>query len=100
MYYRKKTRKLMQCANWSKVPCPLFLRTALWDGRGKAQADPGKKQETTTEDLCIGFLEKFSKGLEYVRSLGFEDQPDYNHLYNLLSRVLGKAGEASDSEFD
>jgi hypothetical protein len=39
-----------------------------------------KKQEITTGDLYASFPEEFSKGLEYVRSLRFEDQPDYNHL--------------------
>ncbi|KAJ4307297.1 Palmitoylated plasma membrane-bound casein kinase [Collariella sp. IMI 366227] len=59
-----------------------------------------KKQETTTNDLCAGFPEEFSEGLEYVRGLRFEDQPDYNHIQDLLSRVLRKAGEVDDGEFD
>jgi casein kinase 1 len=59
-----------------------------------------KKQETTTSELYTSFPEEYSKGLEYVRGLRFEDQPDYNHLQDLLSRVLGRAGEVNDSEFD
>ncbi len=84
-----------------------FLRGSLpWQGikaatnEEKRKRIGEKKQETTTGDLCAGFPEEFSKGLEYVRGLGFEDQPDYNHLQDLLSRVLGKAGEVDDGEFD
>ena len=84
-----------------------FLRGSLpWQGMKAATNEEKrkrigeKKQEITTDDLYAGFPEEFSKGLEYVRGLGFEDQPDYNHLQDLLSRVLGKAGEVDDGEFD
>ena len=84
-----------------------FLRGSLpWQGMKAATNDEKRKRigekklEITTGDLYAGFPEEFSKGLEYVRGLGFEDQPDYNHLQDLLSRVLGKAGEVDDGEFD
>jgi serine/threonine protein kinase len=84
-----------------------FLRGNLpWQGMNattdeeKRKRIGEKKQETTTSDLCAGFPEGFSKGLEHVRSLGFEDQPDYNRLQNLLSGVLEVVGEVDDGEFD
>ncbi len=87
--------------------CLFFLRGDLpWQGTKGATNEEKrkrigeKKQETTTGDLCAGFPEGFSKGLEYVRGLGFKDQPDYNRLQGLLSGVLAKAGEVDDGEFD
>ncbi|KAK0744819.1 kinase-like domain-containing protein [Apiosordaria backusii] len=59
-----------------------------------------KKQQATIDDLCAGFPEEFAKCLRYIRGLGFEDQPDYDHLQNLLSQVLKDAGEVDDDEFD
>ncbi len=84
-----------------------FLRGSLpWQGMKAATNEEKrkrigeKKQEITTGDLYAGFPEEFSKGLEYVRGLGFEDQPDYNHLQDLLSRVLpGGPIAASSSSF-
>ena len=59
-----------------------------------------KKQQTTIDNLCAGFPEEFARCLRYVRGLGFEDQPNYDHLQNLLSRALENAGEVDDGEFD
>ncbi len=57
-----------------------FLRgNLLWQGMKAATNEEKrkrigeKKQETMTSDLYASFLEEFSKGLEYVCSLGFED---------------------------
>jgi len=59
-----------------------------------------KKQQTAVDDLCAGFPEESAECLRCVRGLGFEDRPDYNHLQDLLSRVLENAGEADDGGFD
>jgi casein kinase 1 len=59
-----------------------------------------KKQQTTSADLCAGFPAEFAEGLQYIRSLGFKDQPDYNRLQGLLSQVLTNASEVDDGEFD
>jgi casein kinase 1 len=56
------------------------------------------KQRTTIENLCKGFPE-FASYLEYVRSLGFKDEPDYQHLQVILTDALKNAGQ-SDKKFD
>ncbi|KAK0744785.1 kinase-like domain-containing protein [Apiosordaria backusii] len=63
-----------------------FLRGSLpWQGtkasknKKKHTRIGEKKQQATIDDLCAGFPEEFAKCLRYIRGLGFEDQPDYDH---------------------
>jgi len=43
-----------------------------------------KKSLITAEDLCEGLPPVFSKFIIYVRSLGFKEKPDYEHLRTIL----------------
>jgi casein kinase 1 len=38
--------------------------------------------------------------LSYVRNLGFEDEPDYNYLRDLFTKVLRDTGELEDGIYD
>ena len=87
--------------------CLYFLRGSLPWQRMKASSNEekykqvgDKKEETTIDDLSTGFPVEFAECLRYVRHLGFDDQPDYEHLQNLLSQVLEGAGEVDDGKFD
>jgi casein kinase 1 len=44
--------------------------------------------------------EEFNKYLSYVRNLGFEDTPDYDHLRELFTQALKNTGEVEDGEYD
>lgn len=43
-----------------------------------------KKLSTTAEELCKGLPVPFCKFVAYVRSLGFEQKPDYQYLQSIL----------------
>lgn len=44
--------------------------------------------------------EEFGIYLSYVRKLGFEENPDYDFLRELFSKVLKNIGEVDDGVFD
>ncbi|KAK5110145.1 bifunctional choline kinase/ethanolamine kinase cki1 [Meristemomyces frigidus] len=84
-----------------------FLRGGLpWQGlkaatnKQKYEKIGEKKQTTTLKDLCEGFPEELITYLSYVRNLGFEDTPDYDFLRDLFTRMIQKAGEVEDGEYD
>ncbi|KAF1820292.1 kinase-like protein [Dissoconium aciculare CBS 342.82] len=84
-----------------------FLRGGLpWQGlkaatnKQKYEKIGDKKQTTAIKDLCEGFPEEFNKYLSYVRNMGFEDTPDYDHLRDLFTRALQQTGEVEDGEYD
>lgn len=84
-----------------------FLRGGLpWQGlkaatnKQKYEKIGEKKQSTSIAELCEGYPEEFSKYLTYVRSLGFEDTPDYDYLRDLFTQALKNAGEVEDGEYD
>lgn len=43
-----------------------------------------KKLSTTAEELCKGLPVPFCKFVVYVRSLGFDQKPDYQYLHSIL----------------
>jgi casein kinase 1 len=47
-----------------------------------------KKMSITAEELCEGLPPPFSKFVIYVRSLGFDKEPDYDRLQTILSDCL------------
>lgn len=44
--------------------------------------------------------DEFGIYLNYVRKLGFEENPDYDFLRDLFTKVLKNAGEVEDGVFD
>lgn len=84
-----------------------FLRGGLpWQGlkaatnKQKYEKIGEKKQSTPISELCEGFPEEFAIYMNYVRKLGFEEQPDYDFLRELFSKVLRASGEVDDGIFD
>jgi casein kinase I family protein HRR25 len=59
-----------------------------------------KKMTTTTEVLCQGLHPEFAIYLNYVRSLGFEDDPDYTYLHKLFRCLFVAEGFKHDYVFD
>ena len=47
-----------------------------------------KKTSVTVEELCAGLPSPFSKFVTYVRSLGFDQKPDYQYLHSILLQCL------------
>jgi hypothetical protein len=46
------------------------------------------KQVTTAKTLCRGLPQPFIKFFQHIRSLGFEDKPDYRYLHSLLAQCI------------
>eukprot|EP00250_Pteridium_aquilinum_P017472 c23645_g1_i3 orf=1102-1800(-) len=84
-----------------------FLRGNLpWQGMKAAQKKWKdemvfkKKMETSVEALCEGHPSEFATYLNYCRSLGFEDRPDYDYLKKLFRDLYISQGFQSDNIFD
>lgn len=52
-----------------------------------------KKMATPTESLCKGFPTEFVVFFQYVRSLRFDDKPDYAYLRKLFRDLFVREGE-------
>jgi len=59
-----------------------------------------KKKNTSPEDLCAGFPVEFTQYITYCRNLAFEQEPDYNYLKSLFSKIMTIYGNQYDNEFD
>ena len=52
-----------------------------------------KKMATPTEVLCKGFPTEFVVYFQYVRSLRFDDKPDYSYLRKLFRDLFVREGK-------
>lgn len=85
-----------------------FLRGNLpWQGLPAKTKDEKyrkikeKKIETPIDQLCAGFPEEFATYLQYVRSLRFQDRPDYAYLRGLFQeRYIAEGFDKGPKEFD
>lgn len=85
-----------------------FLRGNLpWQGLPAKTKDEKyrkikeKKIETSIDTLCNGFPEEFATYLQYVRSLRFQDRPDYAYLKGLFSeRYAAEGYDKEEKTFD
>ncbi|KAM6504402.1 kinase-like protein [Amanita muscaria] len=84
-----------------------FLRGGLpWQGlraatnKQKYEKIGDKKQSTPISELCEGFPEEFAIYMNYVRKLGFEENPDYDFLRELFTKVMKTIGEPEDGVYD
>jgi casein kinase 1 len=84
-----------------------FLRGSLpWQGlkaqtkKQKYDRISEKKMATQVEALCKGFPSEFAVYLNYVRSLRFEDKPDYQYLRKLFRDLFVREGYQMDYVFD
>lgn len=55
---------------------------------------------TPVKELIEGFPSEFGQYLQYVRDLGFEENPDYDYLRGLFDGVLKKEGSTDDGQYD
>jgi len=84
-----------------------FLRGSLpWQGmvaatkKQKYEKISEKKMSTPIELLCEGFPRAFVRYLEYIRNLGFEEQPDYTALKALFKADYKERKFADDFVYD
>jgi len=84
-----------------------FLKGTLpWQGlAGKNKEEKydrikEKKISTTIESLTKGVPEEFSKYLNYVRNLQFEDKPDYNQLRQFFKAIMIRMDCQYDGAYD
>lgn len=59
-----------------------------------------KKMITSAEQLCRGFPTEFVLYLNYVRTLRFDDKPDYGYLRKLFRDLFLREGYQYDYAFD
>merc|ERR1711915_1092614 len=84
-----------------------FLNGTLpWQGlRAKTKAQKyekisEKKLSTPVEELCKGTPAEFATYQSYVRSLRFEEKPDYAYLRQLIRNLFYRQGFTYDYVFD
>jgi casein kinase 1 len=84
-----------------------FLRGSLpWQGlKGQTKNQKydrisEKKMSTPVEVLCKGFPSECAVYLNYVRSLRFEDKPDYAYLRKMFRDLFVREGYQMDYVFD
>jgi len=84
-----------------------FLQGTLpWQGlRAKTKAQKyekisEKKLSTPVEELCKGTPAEFATYQSYVRSLRFEEKPDYAYLRQLIRNLFYRQGFTYDYVFD
>ncbi|KAI7898975.1 kinase-like domain-containing protein [Cokeromyces recurvatus] len=54
------------------------------------------KQSSSPQVLCAGLPEEFVKYMQYVRAIGFSDEPNYSWLIELFKKLMGKLSEEKD----
>jgi len=59
-----------------------------------------KKMTTSTDVLCRGFPDEFAIYLNYVKSLRFDDKPDYPYLKRLFRDLFLREGFKHDFVYD
>lgn len=84
-----------------------FCRGSLpWQGmragtkKDKYDRISEKKMITPIETLCRGFPNEFALYLNYVRSLRFDDKPDYSYLRRVFRELFIREGFLYDYVFD
>lgn len=60
-----------------------------------------KKASLSGETLCDGVLPaQFATYIDYTRSLGFDDKPDYAYLRMFFCRLVAASGFSHDNVLD
>lgn len=84
-----------------------FLRGSLpWQGlkaptnKQKYEKIGLKKRTTTVNELCYGFPIQFAQYLDYVRTLEFDDEPNYSYLINLMDKAFISIDKQEDDHYD
>ena len=84
-----------------------FLRGSLpWQGLKAASHSQRedlileKKKTTSTEDLCKDLPNEFKAYFDHLRSLDFDETPDYAYLRKIFRNLFAREGFESDHVFD
>jgi serine/threonine protein kinase len=84
-----------------------FLRGSLpWQGlraadkKAKYAKIMDSKMRTSTDQLCKGYPAELKRFLDYSKSLGFEEEPDYSYCRKLMRDAATAAGFAFDGVYD
>ena len=86
-----------------------FLKGSLpWQGlvqknaakNKKYDAIRDKKVQTSVQSLCRDLPDEFFKYLQYVRSLKFEEQPNYTYCKGLFRELMERQGFEFDGRYD
>ena len=84
-----------------------FLRGSLpWDDLKTADYTELKelilerKRTIGTDDLCEGLPGEFAAYFGHIRSLGFDDKPNYSYLRKIFRNLFVREGFAHDYVFD
>ena len=84
-----------------------FLRGSLpWQGlkaRNHTQRDElilEKKRTISVEDLCKDLPEEFNTYFNHIRSLEFDQTPNYAHLRKIFRNLFVREGFECDHVFD
>ena len=59
-----------------------------------------KKISTSTGTLCKGFPAEFRSYYDHVRSLQFDDRPDYDYLKRVFRELFFRKGFTYDNAYD
>lgn len=76
-----------------------------WRTRGTGDASQDEcilrlKQETTADELCAGLPKQFASYFRHIRSLGFNDKPNYDNVRKIFRALLIREGYEHDNVFD
>ena len=84
-----------------------FLNSSLpWQGlkaknhEEREQLILKKKQTRKVKDLCKGLPKEFAAYFNHIRSLGFDDTPNYAHLRQSFRNLHLREGHAYDNVYD
>ena len=84
-----------------------FLRGSLpWQGlKADRKSDKDrlileKKETIDVKDLCEGLPQEFATYFDYLRSLSFEDKPNYSYLRKLFRGLFVHDGFEYDNVYD
>lgn len=59
-----------------------------------------KKKSATVDQLCKGLPGEFCKYFQHIRSLGYDEPPDYAYLRRLFQNLFRRKGYEYDRVFD
>lgn len=95
---RRRARGQRPCAAPPRRACPQPPQAAT--KKQKYEKISEKKMRTPFESLCKGFPQEFVLYFQYVRSLRFDEKPDYAFLRRMFRDLFAKEGWNWDYVFD
>ena len=82
---------LICLANRGWLPWKKFCETIVEDQMEKLDKINNMKMTIADEELCYGLPSEFVSYMKYVKSLEFQQDPDYNYIKGLFISILSKS---------